>query len=116
MNEKTSQDLRKIAVDAMNTLKDSAELIQDVEKATSGDIVSGIKVLTKDIPNEIADVLDDAKDIGIAAHDALPSGKTTKELSDGEIVTEKYYETDKTFADRIAKDEEHIKQFGNSGE
>ena len=105
MGENIKQDLRKIAGDSMNTLKDGTELIADVEGALSGNIIQGVKVLTSDIPKVVADGMEDIKDVSIALHDALPSGKSKATLSNGEVLEMKYYETPDTFQARIDKEE-----------
>lgn len=116
MSENIKQDLRKIAGDAMNTLKDGTELVIDVEGALAGNIIQGIKAVTSDVPKVIADSIDDIKDGVTAIHDILPNKKTKVILSNGEIIEKKYYEDDLAFSERIAKYEAHIKQFGNYGE
>jgi len=107
MNENKEQDLRKIAKDAVNTLKDGTELVINVEGALAGNIIQGVKAVTSDIPKVIADSIEDVKDGATAIHDILPNKKTKHTLSNGEILEMKYDETSGTFQERI--DQEEIK-------
>lgn len=117
MNENTEQDLKDIVHDFAQDVKDGIKIANDImEIVTEHNVNSILRFLTVDFPNGLADVCKSIADVIKTQHDILPSAKTKATLSDGEVITEKYYETEETFKDRIAKDEEHIKQYGNSGE
>lgn len=123
MNENLPQDLEKLGkqlakdfVDGTKTAKDIAIITAEFSADKAKAIWDIIKIAIPDLTADAQDLLDTIEDAVTTAHDALPSAKTKATLSDGEVITKKYYQTEETFKERIAKDEEHIKQYGNSGE
>lgn len=116
MNQNTQQDLKDLIHDFAQDVKDGIKIASDIMLIVNEHNVSAIlTLLTKDFPNGLAGVCKSIADLIKTEHDLLPSGKTKATLSDGEVITKKYYQTEETFKERIARDEEHIKQYG-SGE
>lgn len=123
MNQNTEQDIEKLGKDLVKDIVDGTKTLGDVAMITSEFSTSTAKavwdIIREFLPDVMA-IMEDGADTVVDAvtvgHDLLPSNKTKATLSDGEIITEKYYQTEETFKDRIAKEEEHIKQYGNSGE
>lgn len=123
MNENTTQDIEKLGKDLAKDIADGTKTLGDVAMITAEFTTAKAKavwdIIREFLPDVVAIVEDGADtvvDAVTVGHDLLPSAKTKATLSDGEVITEKYYQTDETFKERIAKDEEHIKQYGNSGE
>ena len=123
MNENTTQDLEKLGKQLAKDFIDGTKTVQDIAVITAEFTTDKAKAIWDIIKQIIPDLTAVAEDLGDTAidgiklvHDALPSAKTKATLSDGEIIEEKYYQTESTFKERIARDEEHIKQYGNSGE
>jgi len=117
MNQNTEQDLKELVHDFAQDVKDGIKIASDVTAIIKDHSVTAVlSLLEVDFPNELADVCKSIADFIKTEHDLLPSGKTKATLSNGEVIEKKYYQTEETFKERIAKDEEHIKQYGNSGE
>jgi hypothetical protein len=123
MNENTTQDLEKLGKQLAKDFIDGTKTIQDIAVITAEFTTDKAKAIWDIIKQVIPDLTTITEDLGNTAidgvklvHDVLPSAKTKTTLSDGEVIEEKYYQTESTFKERIAKDEEHIKQYGNSGE
>ena len=117
MNQNTEQDLKELVHDFAQDVKDGIKIASDVTAIIESHSVTAVlSLLEVDFPNGLADVCKSIADFIRTEHDLLPSAKTKATLSNGEVITEKYYQTEETFKERIARDEEHIKQYGNSGE
>lgn len=117
MNQNTEQDLKELVHDFAQDVKDGIKIASDVTAIVEAHSITAVlSLLEVDFPSGLADVCKSIADFIRTEHDFLPSAKTKATLSDGEVITEKYYQTDETFKERIARDEEHIKQYGNSGE
>lgn len=118
MNQNIAQDLELLAKSVLHAVNQGTMTFADAHTALAEkgfNIEADISII-EDIGKDIEALAEVAKSFIVFLHDILPSNKTKATLSDGEVITEKYYETDDTFKERIAKDEEHIKQYGNSGE
>ena len=117
MNQNIEQDLKELLHDFAQDVKDGIKIASDVTAIVQEHRVTAVlSLLEVDFPNGLADVCKSIADFIKTEHDLLPSGKTKATLSNGEVIEKKYYQTEETFKERIAKDEEHIKQYGNSGE
>lgn len=119
MYETITQDLEVLAKSVLHAISQGTMTMADAHKALAEkgfDIESDIGLI-EDIGKDVEVLADVAKAFMMFLHDVLPSKKTKATLSDGEIIEEHYYEANTdNFQKRIARDEEHIKQYGNSGE
>lgn len=119
MNENTTQDLEALAKSVLHAISQGTMTMEDAHRAleAKGFNIEADMSIIKDIGEDIVSLASIAVTFMVFLHDILPSKKTKATLSDGEVIEEHYYEANTdNFQKRIAKDEEHIKQYGNSGE
>ena len=123
MKPKTPQDLEVLGKQLARDFIDGTKTVQDIAVITAEFTTDKAKAIWDIIKQIIPDLTAIAEDLGNTVidgvklvHDVLPSAKTKATLSNGKVLEMKYYETHDTFQARIDKEEEHIKQYGNSGE
>lgn len=119
MNEATVKDFKELATEFLYAIDQGTMTMVVAQQALAakGFDIKSDAILIEQIGRDVAALANVAKSFMIFIHDVLPTNKTKATLSNGEVIEEHYYEANTdNFQKRIAKDEEHIKQFGNSGE
>ena len=119
INENTIPELEDFAKNILHAIDKGIITMKDGYEALSRkgfDFAADLKVI-EDIGEEVQILSKTVSSFLNFVHDILPSKKTKAVLSNGEVIEEHYYEANTdSFRKRITKDEEHIKQFRNSGE
>jgi hypothetical protein len=118
MNQNSIQDLELLAKSVLHAVNQGTMTFADAHTALAekGFNIEADIAIIEDIGKDIEALAEVAKSFIVFLHDILPSNKTKATLSDGEVITNRYCDTKDDFQRRIAKDEEHIKQYGNSGD